>query len=103
VASLPIPGQAGSGDGHLVHVAPWGALVAVVDGVGHGSEAATATRIALEVRVSNFAAQALYRGHGFRLAGLRRGYYRDTGEDALIMEWRAGSGAAVPSTEGGDR
>ncbi|TMQ61156.1 MAG: stage II sporulation protein E (SpoIIE) [Candidatus Eisenbacteria bacterium] len=49
VASLPIPGQAGSGDGHLVHVAPWGALVAVVDGVGHGSEAATATRIALEV------------------------------------------------------
>ena len=49
VASLPIPGQAGSGDGHLVHVAPWGALVAVVDGVGHGSEAASATRIALEV------------------------------------------------------
>jgi serine phosphatase RsbU (regulator of sigma subunit) len=49
VASLPIPGQAGSGDGHLVHVGSWGALVAVVDGVGHGSEAATATRIALEV------------------------------------------------------
>ena len=49
VASRPIPGQEGSGDGHLVHVAPWGALVAVVDGVGHGSEAAAATRIALEV------------------------------------------------------
>ena len=45
--------------------------------------------LVLEVRVSNFAAQALYRAHGFRLAGLRRGYYRDTGEDALIMEWRA--------------
>jgi len=45
-------------------------------------------RIALEVRVSNFAAQALYRAHGFGLAGLRRGYYRDTSEDALIMEWR---------------
>ena len=53
VASLPIPGQAGSGDGHLVHVAPWGVLVAVVDGVGHGSEAATATRIALEVLEHN--------------------------------------------------
>ena len=45
--------------------------------------------LVLEVRVSNFAAQALYRAQGFRLAGLRRGYYRDTGEDALIMEWRA--------------
>ena len=60
--------------------------------------------IALEVRVSNFAAQGLYRAHGFRLAGLRRGYYRDTGEDALVMAWHATSGsglaAAVPdSTE----
>jgi len=45
------------------------------------------SRVALEVRVSNFAAQALYRAHGFRLAGLRRGYYRDTSEDALVMEW----------------
>jgi len=45
--------------------------------------------LALEVRVSNFAAQTLYRAYGFRLAGIRRGYYRDTGEDALIMEWRA--------------
>ncbi|TMQ72463.1 MAG: tRNA (adenosine(37)-N6)-threonylcarbamoyltransferase complex dimerization subunit type 1 TsaB [Candidatus Eisenbacteria bacterium] len=60
--------------------------------------------IALEVRVSNFAAQGLYRAHGFRLAGLRRGYYRDTGEDALVMAWHATSGSglgdAVPdSTE----
>src|SRR5262249_13311162 len=47
--------------------------------------------LTLEVRVSNFAAQALYRTHGFRLAGLRRGYYRDTGEDALVMEWRSTS------------
>jgi ribosomal-protein-alanine N-acetyltransferase len=44
--------------------------------------------LSLEVRVSNFAAQGLYRALGFGLAGLRRGYYRDTGEDALIMEWR---------------
>jgi len=43
--------------------------------------------VTLEVRVSNFPAQALYRGFGFRLAGLRRGYYRDTGEDALVMQW----------------
>jgi ribosomal-protein-alanine N-acetyltransferase len=45
--------------------------------------------LTLEVRVSNFPAQALYRAHGFHLAGLRRGYYRDTAEDALVMEWRA--------------
>lgn len=50
--------------------------------------------LSLEVRASNFAAQGLYRAHGFRLAGLRRRYYRDTGEDALIMEWRA------PAAEG---
>ena len=49
--------------------------------------------IALEVRVSNFPAQALYRAWGFRVVGLRRGYYRDTGEDALVMEWRASRGA----------
>jgi ribosomal-protein-alanine N-acetyltransferase len=52
----------------------------------HAQEVETLT---LEVRVSNDAAQALYRRHGFRLVGLRRRYYRDTGEDALIMEWRS--------------
>ena len=39
----------------------------------------------LEVRVSNAPAQALYRTHGFRLNGLRRGYYRAPDEDALLM------------------
>ena len=64
-------------------------------------EAATARgceTIALEVRASNFAAQALYRAHGFRLAGLRRGYYRDTGEDALVMAWRAASSSGIGAT-----
>ena len=41
----------------------------------------------LEVRQSNLAAIALYEGFGFRTAGLRRRYYQDNGEDALIM-WR---------------
>ena len=44
--------------------------------------------LALEVRVSNAAAQELYRNRGFRVAGLRRRYYRDDAEDALVMEWR---------------
>jgi [ribosomal protein S18]-alanine N-acetyltransferase len=41
----------------------------------------------LEVRHSNQAAICLYRRFGFRPAGLRRRYYQDNGEDALIM-WR---------------
>ena len=41
----------------------------------------------LEVRVSNQAAIALYEAAGFRVSGVRRGYYTDNREDALIM-WR---------------
>jgi [ribosomal protein S18]-alanine N-acetyltransferase len=41
----------------------------------------------LEVRVSNDAAIELYQGLGFEGQGLRRGYYTDNREDALIM-WR---------------
>ena len=41
----------------------------------------------LEVRRSNQAAIDLYQRDGFRIAGLRRSYYQDNGEDALIM-WR---------------
>lgn len=39
----------------------------------------------LEVRASNREAQALYARYGFREVGRRRGYYRDNGEDALLM------------------
>jgi ribosomal-protein-alanine N-acetyltransferase len=39
----------------------------------------------LEVRVSNTRAQALYRKVGFEMAGRRRHYYQDNGEDALLM------------------
>ncbi len=39
----------------------------------------------LEVRRSNAAARALYAGAGFAETGLRRGYYADTGEDAIVM------------------
>jgi ribosomal-protein-alanine N-acetyltransferase len=41
----------------------------------------------LEVRTSNAPAIALYERYGFRPAGRRPRYYRDTGEDAVIM-WR---------------
>jgi ribosomal-protein-alanine N-acetyltransferase len=41
----------------------------------------------LEVRVSNEGAIKLYERLGFRSSGVRRGYYTDNREDALIM-WR---------------
>ncbi len=44
-------------------------------------------RFTLEVRRSNAAAIALYERFGFKAAGMRRRYYQDNGEDALIM-WR---------------
>ncbi|ODA38934.1 ribosomal protein S18-alanine N-acetyltransferase [Desulfosporosinus sp. BG] len=42
-------------------------------------------RMTLEVRVSNSPAQSLYKRLGFVTAGFRKGYYADTGEDAMIM------------------
>jgi ribosomal-protein-alanine N-acetyltransferase len=41
--------------------------------------------LTLEVRASNSAAQVLYRRFGFAPAGVRRNYYAETGEDAIIM------------------
>ena len=41
--------------------------------------------LTLEVRISNKAAQQLYRKYGFDVVGERRHYYSDSGEDALIM------------------
>ncbi len=44
--------------------------------------------VVLEVRPSNTEARGLYDSFGFRVVGRRRGYYYDTGEDALVMEAR---------------
>lgn len=46
----------------------------------HGASAVT-----LEVRIHNRPALALYEKLGFVAVGLRRGYYRDTGEDARLL------------------
>jgi ribosomal-protein-alanine N-acetyltransferase len=46
-------------------------------------------RATLEVKPSNQAALSLYQKFGFKEAGRRRRYYKDTGEDALIL-WRGG-------------
>jgi ribosomal-protein-alanine N-acetyltransferase len=44
-----------------------------------------ARHLTLEVRVSNAGAQAMYRSFGFETAGVRKNYYAETNEDALIM------------------
>ena len=44
-----------------------------------------ATVMSLEARVSNFVAQALYEKYGFQNVGIRKGYYTDNREDAVIM------------------
>jgi len=41
--------------------------------------------ITLEVRVSNESAQRLYGKYSFRSLGVRRNYYQDNGEDALLL------------------
>ncbi len=48
----------------------------------------------LEVRVSNASAIALYERLGFQATGVRRGYYTDNREDALIM-WKDPIGKPV--------
>ena len=44
-----------------------------------------ARNLTLEVRVSNVAAQEMYRQFGFHPAGIRKNYYVETNEDALVM------------------
>ena len=43
--------------------------------------------ITLEVRMGNTPAQALYHKYGFKAEGIRKNYYPDTKEDAIIM-WK---------------
>jgi [ribosomal protein S18]-alanine N-acetyltransferase len=56
-------------------------LALVTEAIAKGSD-----KISLEVRVSNVVAQTLYEKFGFSAVGIRRGYYIETNEDALVME-----------------
>ena len=44
-----------------------------------------AEAVSLEVRVTNWGAQRMYGRFGFRPVGIRKNYYQEIGEDALIM------------------
>jgi ribosomal-protein-alanine N-acetyltransferase len=54
------------------------------------------TQVFLEVRPNNVEALGLYERFGFRVIGRRKGYYVDTGEDALVMEASLGE---TPGTQ----
>lgn len=69
--------------------------------------------VTLEVRRGNIVAQTLYRKYRFVEVGLRRRYYRDTGEDALLMtvdfaeqpdycQWLAGQAEALGARPAAD-
>jgi ribosomal-protein-alanine N-acetyltransferase len=56
-------------------------LLALIDeALAKGAET-----LSLEVRVSNHNAQAMYQKFGFTVSGVRKGYYVETREDALVM------------------
>ena len=55
-------------------------ITGLCDLISKGASMAT-----LEVRAGNIVAQRLYRHFGFEEVGLRKGYYQDTHEDALLM------------------
>ncbi len=52
----------------------------IVEALKHGSE-----NLTLEVRVTNKPAQKLYTNFGFMPVGIRKGYYQENNEDAMIM------------------
>jgi ribosomal-protein-alanine N-acetyltransferase len=58
----------------------------IIDAVMAAGRARGSERVILEVREGNTAARSFYRVLGFREIGRRRGYYSDTGEDAILME-----------------
>ncbi len=78
-------------EAHVMSVATRGAcrregigelmLLALID----MATAMKACVVTLEVRVSNYVAQDLYKKLGFREVGIRRGYYSDNREDAYVM------------------
>jgi ribosomal-protein-alanine N-acetyltransferase len=55
-------------------------LAIITEAIARGAEV-----ISLEVRVSNRIAQTMYEKFGFSAVGIRKGYYVETNEDALIM------------------
>jgi negative regulator of sigma-B (phosphoserine phosphatase) len=77
VAASALPGQTQSGDLHLVKPVSTGVLMAVVDGLGHGAEAATAARTAVTT-LEEHASESL-------LALLQRCHWALKGSRGVVM------------------
>lgn len=86
-AGLMITGS----DGHITTVAvdpEWqrrGIAMRLLLGLDRAAAVRGCTGLTLEVRVGNDGAQALYREFGFAPAGIRKNYYSETNEDAIVM------------------
>lgn len=61
---------------------------ALLSGILEDARRRQVRTVGLEVRPSNTEARGLYDSFGFKVVGRRKGYYYDTGEDALVMELR---------------
>ena len=78
-------------DGHITTIAvdpPWqraGIGSRLLLALSRAGVARGCTALTLEVRMSNEAAQAMYRRFGYAPAGVRRNYYAESNEDALVM------------------
>jgi ribosomal-protein-alanine N-acetyltransferase len=78
-------------DGHITNIAVTQAHQArrigarMLLNVLHEARSRGARKVTLEVRVTNWGAQRLYSWFGMRPVGIRRNYYAETGEDALVM------------------
>jgi ribosomal-protein-alanine N-acetyltransferase len=80
-----------AGDGHVTTIAvdpDWhrhGVGTRLLLALHRAGIAHECTGFTLEVRVSNHAAQELYRRFGYAPAGIRKNYYAESNEDALVM------------------
>lgn len=78
-------------EGHITNVAVdplwWGRGVAawLLLDQARAAPGLGVAHLTLEVRAGNDRAQALYRRFGFAPVGVRKGYYAETGEDAVVM------------------
>ena len=57
----------------------------IIEAVSADAKERGLARIFLEVRASNVAAQRLYEKHGFVAQGIRKNFYREPKEDAIVM------------------
>jgi [ribosomal protein S18]-alanine N-acetyltransferase len=61
------------------------------------------TKITLEIRESNLAAQLFFRSQGFRAVRVLRSYYEDSGEDAYLLQYRLAGDLADDAEESVNR